>query len=136
MNTPQPQGDRGTDAERVADTKAHLSIIARAVYQGWELPEEASKRLPADLQAIVEDPSTSTRDRIRALECLAALRKDRVDAAIQLDRIKRLDAGTATDRVEIASVLTDEQLAAVAQSLTVIPCPAPEPSPKRKPKRK
>lgn len=131
-------GDLGKDPVRAAENNRHLSVLADAVYKGWELPEEASRRLPADLQAIVDDPNTSSRDRIRALECLAALRKDRIDAAIQLDRIRRLDAGNATERIEVAKIVTDEQLAAVARVLaaSALPAPCPEPSPKPKRKRK
>lgn len=139
MNTPDnpgASGDVGKDPVRWAENNRHLSILAQAVYQGWELPEEASRRLPADLQAIVDDPNTSSRDRIRALECLAALRKDRIDAALQLDRIRRLDAGNATERIEVAKVVTDEQLAAVARVLAASALPAPCPEPSLKPKRK
>jgi hypothetical protein len=70
------------------------------------------------------------RDRIRASECLVALRRDRMEAAIQLDRIRRLDQGTATDRVEILKGLSDDALRAGAEVLNP-PCPKPE-APKRK----
>jgi len=109
------------------ENRRHLTIIQQAVYQGWDLPPDASAAIPATLRAIMDDPVASTRDRIRASECLAALRKDRVEAAIQLDRIGRLDAGTATDRVELLSSISDAALGAVAQSLRPAPKPAPEP---------
>lgn len=132
--TSNDRGLGGTPADP-AETKRHLTVIRQAVFNGWDLPNEASRRLPADLQAIVDDPMTSTRDRIRALECLAALRKDRFDAAVQLDRIQRLEDGSVTDRVEVAQVVTDEQLAAVARAIAGKPteCP-PKPKPRRKPR--
>lgn len=132
------EGDFSRDPVKAAENKRYLSILQDAVYGGWELPPESSRRLPSDLQAIVDDPNTSTRDRIRALECLAALRKDRLDALMQLDKVTRLDAGQATDRVELLDAMTDAQLAAVAQALgspSPASLPAPKPA-KRRRKRK
>jgi hypothetical protein len=133
MTTSNPsrgtEGDFSRDPVKAAENKRYLSILQDAVYGGWELPPESSRRLPSDLQAIVDDPNTSTRDRIRALECLAALRKDRLDALMQLDKVTRLDAGQATDRVEMLESMTDAQLAAVARVLAT-PAPAALPAPK------
>jgi hypothetical protein len=114
--------------------RRHLNVIEQAVYGGWELPDHASKTIPQTLQGILDDPNASVRDRIRASECMMALRRDRLDAAVQLDRIQRLDAGTATDRVEVVEGITDATLNAVAQSLVAPAKPAPKPcrSPKRK----
>jgi len=114
--------------------RRHLNVIEQAVYGGWELPNDASKSIPQTLQGILDDPNASVRDRIRASECMMALRRDRLDAAVQLDRIQRLDAGTATDRVEVVEGITDATLNAVAQSLVTPAKPAPKPcrSPKRK----
>jgi hypothetical protein len=111
------RGDLVSPEAHRREQAAHLSVIKQAVHGGWELPPEASRTIPTVLQQIIDDPLTSTRDRIRATECLAALRRDRVDTAVQLDRIMRLDAGTATDRVELLQGVTDKHLAAVAASL-------------------
>ena len=44
--------------------------------------------------------------------------EQRVHAAVQLDRIMRLDAGTATERIALVDSLTDAQLEAVARSMS------------------
>lgn len=133
--TDQPTGGMEGDLDSPPTRKAvrrHLRVIEQAVYGGWDLPEAASQKIPETLREIMEDPNASVRDRIRASECLAALRRDRVEAAIQLDRIMRLDAGSATDRVEITQSLSDAALKAVADSILppADPCP-----PKRKPRK-
>lgn len=133
-NTPNAAGDGGrgdlvSPESRKYEAQQHLSVIKQAVYGGWELPPEASTAIPSVLQQIIDDPMTSTRDRIRATECLAALRRDRVDTAIQLDRIMRLEAGTATDRVELTQGITDKHLAAVAAALRGKPTPQQQPEP-------
>ena len=115
----------------------HLSCLERAVYGGWDIPAEAAKAAPAFLQDVMNDLNMDTRTRVRAVEVLASLSRDRVDATVQLDRILRLDAGTATDRIEVIHDLGDQALDAVAQSLNQIqPAPKCLPKPKRKPKRK
>lgn len=127
--TTTPEGGMGGSRH---DIRQHLTIIRQAVDGGWDLPPDASAFVPAFLQSVLNDPAASTRDRIRASECLAALRRDRVEAAIQLDKIIRLDAGTATDRVELLNTLTDAQLGAVAKAVKPDPCPASPPKPKSK----
>jgi hypothetical protein len=54
-----------------------------------------------------------------------------MDAAIHEDRMTRLDAGTATDRVELLEGISDSQLLAVARVLAP-PCPPKPEAPKRK----
>lgn len=142
MSTAMPDhanagGKEGVSADPPTrkSVRRHLNVIEQAVYGGWELPDDASKTIPQTLQGILDDPNASVRDRIRASECMMALRRDRIDAAVQLDRIQRLDAGTATDRVEVMEGITDATLAAVAQSL-VSPNKPATPKPCRSPKRK
>jgi hypothetical protein len=81
--------------------------------------------------AIASDPNASPRDRIRATELLATLRKHDCEAAVNLDRIMRLDEGSATDRIQIVQDIPDGALQAVAAALApkATPCPA-------KPRRK
>lgn len=118
--------------------REHLRTLEGIVYQGWDVPPEAMQRLPAELNAIAVDPMQSTRDRIRASEALAHFIQQRVDATVQLDRIMRLDAGQATDRVEVLESLTDAQIAAVAAAVKPAPAKAAEspakPCRKRKPR--
>jgi hypothetical protein len=137
-NPTDTPGGMGGDRAARWEQRQHLRVIEEAVYDGWEVPVEASKAIPGTLRSIMDDPNASTRDRIRAAECLAHLRRERIDAVLQLDRIARLDAGTATERVEVMEGLTDSQLAAVARSIASPAAPAaPEPpKPCRKRKRK
>ena len=114
------------------ENRQHLRALEQAVYHGWKIPEEAATVLPREVYAIAADPNASPRDRIRATELIAALRKADIEACIDLDRINRLDAGTATDRVELVHELTDDALAAVARSIAA-PAPA---KPCRKPRKR
>jgi hypothetical protein len=84
---------------------------------------------------VMNDPNMDTRTRVRAVEVMAALSRDRVDATVQLDRIYRLEDGTATERVEITADMPDGALEAVARSIAGV-VPAEPPKPCRKPKRK
>ena len=113
-----PRGVWGALAERAKrwEQRQHLRVIEAAVYQGWDVPAEAYQTIPRELFELIIDPLASPRDRIRAVEALAHLNEQRVHAAVQLDRIMRLDAGTATER--IADSLTDAQLEAVARSMS------------------
>jgi hypothetical protein len=84
---------------------------------------------------VMNDPNMDTRTRVRAVEVMAALSRDRVDATVQLDRIYRLEDGTATERVEITADMPDGALEAVARSIAGV-APVEPPKPCRKPKRK
>jgi hypothetical protein len=99
------------------EQRQHLRALEQAVYNGWKIPEEAATVLPREVYAIASDPNASPRDRIRATELIAALRKADIEACIDLDRINRLDAGTATDRVEVVHEMPDSALSAVARAL-------------------
>ena len=134
-------GLRGDPAKRWL-SRQHLRILEAAVYGGWQVPEEAYATIPVDLLSIAGDMQVSTRDRVRAAEALAALGKQRLEAAISYDRIMRLEAGEATSRVAVVDGLSDAQIAAVAASLNRPPtAPAPaeapqEPSPCKQPRRR
>ncbi len=128
---PKDAGGVGGSPDKATrwEQRQHLRVLEEAVYNGWQIPAEAAASLPREVLAIATDPNASPRDRIRATELLAALRKADIEAAVNLDRILRLDAGTATENLAIVD-LPDEALAAVARSL-VAPKPCP---PRRKPK--
>ena len=98
------------------EQRQHLRALEQAVYHGWKIPEEAATVLPREVYAIAADPNASPRDRIRATELIAALRKADIEAAVQLDRIYRLDQGSATENVAVID-LSEEALQAVARSL-------------------
>ena len=137
QSTPLP-GDMGElpEARKRWYQRQHLRVLEQAVYQGWQIPEAAFATIPIDLLAIVQDDAASSRDRIRATEALAHLAQQRMDAAVAYDRIKRLDSGMATDRHEVLNSLTDQQIAAVADSIILLPTPESQcQKPKAKRKR-
>lgn len=116
---PIPQGGDGggTDWSAKRDTREHLRVLEAMVYGGWAVPEAVFATVPQRLTDIVNSVSAPTRDRIRAMEALSALSQQRIDAALQLDRIRRLDNGNATDRVEVLARISDDQIKAVAESM-------------------
>jgi len=124
MTNPQEPTDFAGDMGELPEVRRrwyqrqHLRILEAMVYQGWEVPEAAFATMPIDLLTIAQDDTASSRDRIRAIEALASLAQQRIDAAVAYDRIKRLDAGMATDRHEHLQSLSDQQIAAVAKSMT------------------
>jgi hypothetical protein len=132
QNLPPDGGTRGEFVGRIRrENRQHLRILEEAAYNGWQIPPEAAAALPREIMAIASDPNASPRDRIRATELLATLRKHDCEAAVNLDRIIRLDEGSATDRIQIVQDIPDGALQAVAAALApkAPPCPA-------KPRRK
>jgi hypothetical protein len=134
---PQPVRGKGDtrDLAHNRERTLHLSCLERAVYGGWDIPEKISQEAPAFLADVMNDANMEPRVRVRAVEVLAALARDRVDAAVQLDRIYRLEAGEATDRLQVVADLPESALEAVARSIAGVPQEEP-PKPCRKPKRK
>jgi len=138
MTTGNPSNEGGPrgGAEPLGTTRwqrrEHLRTLEAIVYDGWHVPPEVFATVPTSLYEISRDPMQSTRDRIRAAEAIAHLVQHRADAAVQLDRIMRLDAEQATDRVEIVGSMTDAQIAAVAKVVRPeTPCPAAKPPRRR-----
>ena len=126
----QREGGSGGGASR-NERRQHLRILESMVYDGWQMPDGVFASVPAALQEIALCPLQSTRDRIRAMEALSHLAQQSVEAAIALDRIKRLDEGTATDRVQVLDGISDAQLRAVAQSIALTPDAKTAPKPRR-----
>jgi len=121
VRTPEiPEGATGATEERNAQwrRREHLRTLEAIVYQGWDVPTEVWKEIPQSLLDIVRNPQSATRDRIRASEAISHLIAQRTDAAVELDRIMRLASGEATDRVQVLASLSDDQMAAVAASLS------------------
>ena len=73
-----------------------MRIITMAVNKGWNIPEQWMEKMPA-IAAQIATKSTSDRDRLRALEVLKAMAKDRFDAACELNKIERLDKHQPTE---------------------------------------
>ena len=82
-----------------------LQIIQRAAENGWLIKDEWLEALP---KVAVQIAATGNpREKLRALEVLRAMMRDRVDAAVMLDKIERLDAGEATERTELGPIMLD-----------------------------
>jgi hypothetical protein len=94
-----------------------MRLIQRAVKCGWDIPDQVLEAVPSFAVHVLTDSSRDTRDRIRAAELLASLRRDNMDRLDALAKASRLDAGMATDRVEMAASLSDEQIRAVGKSI-------------------
>jgi len=84
--------------------RAELALILRAVRGGWNIPLEWTDKLPEVAARLAADSNKPDRTRLRALEIIASLMRDNVAAAVQLDKIKRLDAGTATENFNVSTV--------------------------------
>jgi len=95
---PRPFADR--DPKRDRET---LRMLATAVRNRWPIPEAMRKELP-ELASRIALNAESDRDRLRALELLAALDRDNIAALVALDRVERLDGGDVTDRIELLPI--------------------------------
>jgi len=82
--------------------RSSLAVIKRAVENGWDVPQRIIDQVPEIVAQIMNDGVAPTRDRLRASEVLASLVKHRVEAAIALDKIERLDGGEATERFVVS----------------------------------
>lgn len=81
--------------------KESLRLLQRAVSEGWQIPSTVWSSAPDICTRILADENATPRDRLRATEVLAAMARDKVNAAIALDKIERLEGGDATERVVI-----------------------------------
>jgi len=82
--------------------RSSLAVIQRAVEKGWNVPQRIIDQVPEIVAQIMNDQIAPIRDRLRATEVLASLVKHRVEAAIALDKIERLDGGEATERFVVS----------------------------------
>jgi hypothetical protein len=113
----------------------------RAIREGWAIPDMARRAAIARAAQILADPQSTRREVTRATQTLVLIERMGLDAAVNEDRMTRLDGGGATDRVELIDGVTDSQLAAVARALAPQPAAMPPDAPKppkpcRSPKRK
>ena len=81
--------------------RSALRLLQRALTHGWQIPESVMKEAPDVCARILNDDMAQPRDRLRAAEVLAAMARDKVNTAIALDKMERLDDGEATERVVI-----------------------------------
>ena len=128
--SPNPYAGKGDSADAPR-------LWMRAIREGWAIPDVARRAAIARAAQILGDPQSTRREVTRATQTLVIIERLGLDAAVNEDRMNRLDAGTATDRVEVLEGLSDSQLAAVARAIAPPATAAPEPpKPCRKRKRK
>ena len=126
MQTPQdPLAGKGESADAPR-------LWMRAIREGWQIPDLARRAAIGRAAQILADPQSTRREVTRATQTLVIIERLGLDAAVNEDRMARLDGGAATENVGIID-LSEEALQAVARSLAARnaakPCPA-------KPRRK
>ncbi len=126
MQTPQdPVAGKGESADAPR-------LWMRAIREGWQIPDLARRAAIGRAAQILADPQSTRREVSRATQTLVIIERLGLDAAVNEDRMARLDGGAATENVGIID-LSEEALQAVARSLAARnaakPCPA-------KPRRK
>ncbi len=81
-----------------------LVMLKQAVTNQWDIPDEWKQALPRFCMSIVLDQSKGDRERLRASEILRAMSRDNIDGLQALDKLERLDDGSATERIELAPI--------------------------------
>jgi hypothetical protein len=87
-------------AERF-DDRAGMRLLQRAVTEGWRIPEEVYKGAPVICAKILWNEQMPISYRLRASEVLSAMNRDKLQAAVALDRMERLENNEATERIAI-----------------------------------
>jgi hypothetical protein len=93
---------RQIDADRGHDRET-LRMLARAVRNRWPIPDDIRAAAPLIAKRIALT-GNNDRERLRAIELLAALDRDNIAALVALDKVERLDGGEATERIELAPI--------------------------------
>jgi hypothetical protein len=81
--------------------RSGMRLLQRAVREGWQIPEQVYKGAPVICAKILWNERLPLSYRLRASEVLASMGRDKLNAAIALDRMERLDANQATERVVV-----------------------------------
>lgn len=76
-------------------------MMLRAMKEGWQIPDGMLEACPKIASKIALESKTE-REKLRAIEVLAAMRRDNIAALQAIDKVERLDSGKATERVEFA----------------------------------
>lgn len=114
---PDPDEGKGASADAPR-------LWLRAIREGWNIPDVVKRAAVNRAAQILADPTSTRREITRATQTLAILERLAIDAAVQEDKMRRLDEGMATERVELTETISDAQLGAIAQTLGK-PCPKP-----------
>lgn len=87
--------------EQRFEDRAGMRLLQRAVNEGWNIPDPIFKTAPVMAARVAFNDAMPISYRLRATELLSAMYRDKIQAAIALDRMERLEKNEATDRVII-----------------------------------
>lgn len=93
----------GTDEGHHRET---LRMLHAAVKNRWKVPD-AMKEIGPKVAAKIAVEGKTERERLRAVEVLAAFDRDNIAALLHLDKIERLDTEQPTERQKIEVVYID-----------------------------
>lgn len=102
-----------------------LRMVMSAIRAGWVIDPVIKGAIVGRASRILANPDAKARDVARASSTLLAIERLTLDAAKEEDRMQRLDAGQATERLELMEAISDQQLEAVARSLASRPSRPP-----------
>jgi hypothetical protein len=97
--------------------RSDLRLVMRAIREGWAIDPVIKRAVIARASRVLANPDSKERDVSRASNTLLSIERLAIDAAAQEDKMARLDAGEATDRLELLDSISDEQILAVARTL-------------------
>jgi len=95
---PSQQIDRDDGHDRET-----MRMLITAVRNRWDIPE-GMKNAVGKIAARIALEGRTDRERLRAVELLAALDRDNIDALIACIKTQRLDSGQATERIELKPI--------------------------------
>ena len=75
-----------------------LRLLQRAIRNGWDIPQVIVDAAPKVAGKIMTE-SKDNRDRLRAIEVLATMARDNVNALEKLNKVERLEAGESTENI-------------------------------------
>lgn len=104
-NPSPPKDLLGGQGDAVSRTsRGTLQMLQQAVHNGWDIPQEWKAALPRFCMGIILDKTKGDRERLRASEILRSMSRDNLDALSMLDKIERLEDGSATERIELGPI--------------------------------
>lgn len=98
-----------------------LRMVMAAIRAGWVVDPVIKGAIVGRASRILANPDAKPRDVARASATLLAVERLTLDAAKEEDRMQRLDAGQATERLEVMEAISDDQLEALARSIASPP---------------
>jgi len=88
--------------------RSTMQLLAQAVKNRWVIPPEM-RDAAGKLARHIAVHGKTDRDRLRAVELLAALDRDNIAALLALDKVERLEGGNATERIELAPIVFERR---------------------------